>query len=197
MIRILRTAVPIAVLAAALAGCSSSTIDIPEGAQVAPAPTAAPTETAAIEPTPEAPVEAAPVETTPATAGRVLDCAAVLPAETIESALSLPTGFVTVSEQSDGCAWAMAGNPSALTVQAVTGATEETLAQQEATGEAASSTLGDSAFYRAGDAAVDPAATLVVLVGDEMVTLRSYVGDQAALEELASDALTALDLDPS
>ncbi|KQQ05206.1 MULTISPECIES: hypothetical protein [unclassified Rathayibacter] len=199
MIRILRTAVPIVVLAAALAGCSSSTIDIPEGAQVTPAPVATPAVTAAVEPAPEAtvPIETVPVETTPATASRALECTAVLPVETIETALGLPAGFVTASEQTDGCAWAMAGNPSALTLQALTGATEDTVAQQEASGSAASSTLGDRAFYRGADAAADPAATLVVLVGDEMITVRSYVGDQASLEELASDALTALELDPS
>ncbi|MWV57350.1 hypothetical protein [Rathayibacter sp. VKM Ac-2754] len=194
MIRLLRTAVPIAVLAVALAACSSPAIDIPEGAQVtvAPATTAPAVETGAVEPTPE---QAATTPTAPPL--QALDCAAILPVETIEEALGLPSGFVTASGETDGCSWAMAGNPSALALQAATGATEDTVDEQEATGATESSELGDRAFFRAGDPAGDAASTLVVLVGDQLVTVRSFVGDQEAIETLATDALGVLGLDPS
>lgn len=193
MTRITRAAAPTALLATvlALAGCSSSAIDVPEGAQVTIAPAVTPTE-APSEAAPEpAPVEsAAPVDD-------ALDCATVLPVATIETVLELPTGFVTESDQGAGCAWAMAGNPAALVLLSATGATTDTFAAQQAQGAVEESELGDQAFYRAGDPAVDPAATLVVLLADRQVTVRSYVGDQESLEVLASDAMTALGLDPA
>lgn len=193
MMRITRAAAPTALLATvlALAGCSSSAIDVPEGAQVTIAPAVTPTE-APSETAPEpAPVEsAAPVDD-------ALDCATVLPVATIETVLELPTGFVTESDQGTGCAWAMAGNPAALVLLSATGATSDTFAAQQAQGVVEESELGDQAFYRPGDPAVDPAATLVVLLADRQVTVRSYVGDQESLEVLASDAMTALGLDPA
>ena len=46
-------------------------------------------------------------------------------------------------------------------------------------------------------AIVDPAATVVVLAGDRLLSLRSYVGGQAPLEELATEVLAALGQDGS
>ncbi|TCL84893.1 MULTISPECIES: hypothetical protein [unclassified Rathayibacter] len=174
-----------------LAGCSSSAIDVPDRAPAAAvdstAPTAVPTAvptTPAAEPTAGATVE-------------VLDCAAVLPVTAIEAALELPEGFVTASDQGSGCAWAMAGNPAALVLQTATGATTADVAAQQSEAPVEPSGLGDAAFFRAGDPAVDPAATVVVLAGDRLLSLRSYVGGQAPLEELATEVLAALGQDDS
>ncbi|SMH31129.1 hypothetical protein SAMN06295885_0543 [Rathayibacter oskolensis] len=201
MIRSLRVATPVvAALVLALAGCSSSTIDIPEGAVVSAAPTRVPVESAPVESAPaqSTPEASATVETEePAPVTETLDCATVLPVETIEAALELPAGFVTPSSTGAGCSWSMAGNTSALVLQTATGATSDSLAQQEAAGATEPSDLGDQAFFRAGDPAVDPAATLVVLAADRLLSLRSYVGDQEPLESLAADVFSALGQDPA
>ena len=87
-----------AVLALALAGCSGTTVDIPEQAQ----PTIA-TQTPAAGTTPATTDPAAPAA--PTLTAETLDCALVLPVETIESVLDLPEGFATPSEQLGACAW--------------------------------------------------------------------------------------------
>lgn len=210
MTRTTRALRPIVVVAAAVvfAGCSSSTIDVPEGAQVtiAPAVTAsaapsdsgeAPTDSGeAPADSGEAPAEGIPEESAEPVEDE-LDCAALLPVETVEAGLELPAGFVTASDSGVGCAWSMAGNPSALTLQSVSGATAETFSAQQEQGVVESSELGDQAFFRAADPAFDPAASVVVLLADRLVTLRSYVGDREQLEALAVDALAALGLDPA
>ena len=195
MIRRSRRAAPLAALvlpALVLAGCaSSSALDVPDEA---PSPVVQ--STAAVDP-PTA--EAAPSAAAP-TAGastEVLDCPTVLPITTIEAVLELPEDFATASDQGSGCAWAMAGNPAALVLQSATGAASGDFAVQESAGPVEAIDLGDSAFYRPGDPAVDPAATVVVLTGDRLISLRSYVGGQAALEQLATDVLTALEQAPS
>lgn len=190
MIRTIRAGVPILALAAALAGCSSSTIDIPQGAEVTLPPTATATPAATSMPD-SAPVQSASSEPA-ATTDEVLDCATVLPIATISTAFALPAGFVTATEQTSGCAWSMAGNSSALTLWSATGAVAESFASQQSSGTAQPSTVGDQAFYRPGDSTIGPAATLVVLNGSRLMTLRSYVGDQAALESLAKDVITAI-----
>lgn len=203
MTRTTRALRPIVVVAAAvvLAGCSSSTIDVPEGAQVTIAP--AVTASAAPSDSGEAPADSgeAPAEGIPEESAEPvedeLDCAALLPVETVEAGLELPAGFVTASDSGVGCAWSMAGNPSALTLQSVSGATAETFSAQQEQGVVESSELGDQAFFRAADPAFDPAASVVVLLADRLVTLRSYVGDREQLEALAVDALAALGLDPA
>ncbi|QHF23524.1 hypothetical protein GTU73_05510 [Rathayibacter sp. VKM Ac-2804] len=172
-----------------LGGCSSSTIDVPDEAPPTAVPSTAPSAGPTAEPTAPAPSAAASVEE--------LDCAAVLPVETIEAVLELPEGFVTSSDQGSGCTWAMAGNPAALVLQTATGAGTSAFAAQESAGPVEPSGLGDVAFFRAGDPAADPAAAVVVLMGDRLLSLRSYVGGQAALEELATDALTTLGQGPS
>ncbi|NQX04401.1 hypothetical protein HQQ82_06260 [Rathayibacter sp. VKM Ac-2856] len=169
-----------------LAGCSSAALDVPDEAP----PVATPVETVAPSTDPTA-GEGAP---TPGAADvESLDCAAVLPITSIEAVLELPAGFVTTSEQGSGCAWAMAGNPAALVLQTATGDVAGAFEAQESVGSAVPSDLGDDAFFRAGDPAVDPAATLVVLAGDRLLSIRSAVGGQAALESLATEVLTALE----
>lgn len=188
MIRSPRLALPAAALVLALAGCSGGAVDIPESSQ----PTIATQEPGASV----APV--APQQTdepvVPSPTIETLDCEAVLPVETIESVLELPSGFATPGEQPVGCAWTMAGNPSALLLQTATGATlAEVSTRQAATPGALASDLGEAAFFRPADAALDPASTLTVLSGDRLLSLRSSVGDQAALETLAEDVIAALD----
>lgn len=191
MTRTIRAASAMLMAALALTGCSSSAIDVPEGAEVtiAPAPSAettpgdaepAPAEAAPLEPMPTGPVQDA------------LDCATVLPVETIESVLDLPAGFVASSEQEGGCAWTMAGNPQALSVESESGATADDLAALQSGGAEVAGDLGDQSFFRPADPAVDPAATVVVLEGERLLTVRSYVGDQESLETLADSVLTAL-----
>lgn len=175
-----------------LASCSSSsTIDVPDEAPQAAVESAAPSTAPTAEPTATAPSPSA------ASSIEVLDCAAVLPVETIEAVLELPEGFVTPSEQGSGCTWAMAGNPAALVLQSATGAGTAEFTAQESAAPVQPSGLGDAAFFRAGDPAADPAATVVVLAGDRLLSLRSYVGAQGPLEELATDVLTALGQEPS
>ena len=174
-----------AVLVLALAGCSGTTVDVPEGAQPTIA-TQTPAATAAPATTGTAP--AAPTLT-----AETLDCAQVLPVETVESVLDLPEGFATPSEQLGACAWSMAGNPTALLLQSATGATlAEATARQTSAVAAVGSDLGEAAFFQPGDPALDPSSTLTVLAGDRLVSLRSSVGGQDALEMLAEDVLAAL-----
>ncbi|PTL73066.1 hypothetical protein C1I63_09535 [Rathayibacter caricis DSM 15933] len=185
MIRSPRLALPAAALVLALAGCSGGAVDIPESSQPTIA-TQEPGASVAPQQTAEPVVPSPTIET--------LDCEAVLPVETIESVLELPSGFATPGEQPAGCAWTMAGNPSALLLQTATEATlAEVSTRQAATPGALASDLGEAAFFRPADAALDPASTLTVLSGDRLLSLRSSVGDQAALETLAEDVIAALD----
>ncbi|KZX21021.1 hypothetical protein [Rathayibacter tanaceti] len=200
MIRIVRAGVGAAVLALVLTGCASGTIEVPPDAQVSiPTPSVGDRSTAGTtgdadatgtEPAPAEPPAPAGAATT--TTGATLDCASLLPLDTITSVLALPAGFATASEASDGCAWTIAGNTSALTVQSSTGGDATSFAALRDAGPAQPSEVGDNAFFRAGDPAVDPAATLVVLDGSRLVTLRSFVGDQPALESLATSVLSAI-----
>ncbi|MBF4461626.1 MULTISPECIES: hypothetical protein [unclassified Rathayibacter] len=183
-------------IALALAGCSSSTIDIPAGAEptmpafdtptgsASPSPTAAPGTTATVAPGAEA--------TAGAPAKEQLDCATLLSLPTLSSALDVPGDFISASEPGDGCAWSMAGNPAAVTVQSTTGASAQSLDALKASGSVTVTGLGEQAFYTAPDPTIDPAATLAILDGDRLVVLRSFVGGQAALETLATDVLRGL-----
>lgn len=175
-----------------LAGCSASAVDVPEEAEVtiAPAPTAARSADAVAPGPPPAADQTVPVPTLDADE---LDCAAVLPVETIEAVLEVPSGFITPVDAA-GCAWSMAGNPSAVAVQAASGAGREVFDSQRAAGATEESELGDEAFFRPGDASVGSAATLVVLAGDRLVSVSSFVGGREALETLA-DAVLATEPD--
>ncbi|WP_181026439.1 hypothetical protein [Rathayibacter tritici] len=181
---------PLAVAAVVLllAGCSSTTIDVPRDAQVdIPTPTAV-EQTSTTDPA----AEPAVTPTAPVLVDEALDCAAVLPLDTITAALELPPGFVTDSALTGSCAWTIAGNSTALTLSSSSGATAASLVEQEQAGATEPVDLGDQALYRAGDASTDPAATVVVLEGTRLVTLRSFVGDQASLVGLAESALAAI-----
>jgi len=173
-------------LVLALAGCSSATVDIPESAR----PTIATRAPSAATAAPEQPA----VPAAPSLVIETLECDTVLPVETIESVLELPSGFAVPGDQPVGCAWTMAGNPSALLLQTATGATAaEVSTRQAATAGALPSDVGEAAFFQPADAALDPASTLTVLSGVRLLSLRSSVGDQAALETLAEDVIASLD----
>lgn len=198
MIRPSRSAAPLAALALAvvLAGCSSSTIDIPADAQVTPPPAVTATPDGA-QPDPVDPLDDRPVDPIESAAvGEELDCATVLPVGTIETVLELPAGFVSAGETTDGvCVWAMAGNPSALSLSSATGVTVGDVTQQQQASASLPSDLGDAAFFLPADAEIDSAVSLLVLAGDRLLSVRSFVGDQEALETIASDALTVLGRD--
>lgn len=185
-----RSSRPLAVIAVVLllAGCSSSTIDVPRDAQVdIPTPTAA-------EQTPTTDPAAEPVvtPTAPVLVDETLDCAAILPLDTITAAFELPPDLVTESALDGTCAWTIAGNATALTLSSSSGATAASLVEQEQAGATEPVNLGDQALFRAGNPSADPAATVVVLQGTRLVTLRSFVGDQASLVGLMESALVTI-----
>ncbi|MBF4461624.1 MULTISPECIES: hypothetical protein [unclassified Rathayibacter] len=157
-------AVAAVALSTLLAGCSGGAlIEVPESAS----PTIASAARSA-------------GEGTARSATDTLDCAAALPASRIEKDLALPEGAVGQPEPStDGCAYAIAGNPSAIVLTMEPGRLADTFKRAGRAQGATPAPLGTAAYWRRGDAR-EP-SELAVLAGGIEVHLVSSVGEQTTL----------------